>query len=179
STADNGKAGQKSSPIVLSLPTGYAAENLQLGFTSVQTGWLCVPIGQTNQDPMSFRAAEADVYSTSDGGATWQHVSRLGQADLGATPPPSDQNCQPSFGRIEYLSTTVGWLSPMCADSAMLATRDGGVTWKVANFPIPSRPGCPGYLPTMQLTDPSHGIVVFSGQAGLTGSTVVLSTSDG
>jgi photosystem II stability/assembly factor-like uncharacterized protein len=31
----------------------------------------------------------------------------------------------------------------------------------------------------MQFIDPSHGIVVFSGQAGLTGSTVVLSTSDG
>ena len=178
-TADGGKTWQKSSPIVLSLPAGYAPQNLQLGFTSAQTGWLWVPSGQSNQDPMSFRATEADVYSTSDGGATWQHVSRLGQPVLGPTPPSSDQNCQPGFGRIEYLSPTVGWLSPVCGDSPMLGTRDGGVTWKGATFPIPSSAGCPCYLQTMKFTDPSHGIVVFSGQSGLTGSTVVLSTSDG
>jgi photosystem II stability/assembly factor-like uncharacterized protein len=178
-TADGGKTWQKSSPILLNLPTGYAPANLQIGFTSAQAGWLWVPIGQSNQDPMGFRATKAEVYSTSDGGAIWQHVSTLGQPDLGATPSPSDQSCQPGFGRIEYLSPTVGWLSPVCGDSPMLATRDGGVTWKIANFPIPSSAGCPCYLQTMKFIDPSHGIVVFSGQAGLTGSTVVLSTTDG
>ena len=61
----------------------------------------------------------------------------------------------------------------------MLVTRDGGSTWKPANFPVPSSLGCPCYFGQPQLVDGIHGIVSVSGQNGLTGSTVLLTTTDG
>jgi photosystem II stability/assembly factor-like uncharacterized protein len=176
STTDGGKTWQRSAPIALHLPAGEMVRNLQIGFTNRLVGWLWVPEGRQDADPFNFAPTKADVYATSDGGATWRHVSRLSSDMLQAA--PSSDNCPTALGRIDYLSPTVGWVSPRCADSPMLATGDGGATWKPASFPIPSNAGCPCYLQSMQFVDATHGIAVFSGNSGLTGSTVILSTAD-
>jgi photosystem II stability/assembly factor-like uncharacterized protein len=61
----------------------------------------------------------------------------------------------------------------------MLVTRDGGTTWKVPSFPIPSSTGCPCYFQMPNFADSSHGMLVVSGQNGLVGTTLLLTTSDG
>ena len=176
STTDGGTTWRRSAPIALHLPSGDMPGALQIGFTSHLVGWLWIPEGQASPDRLDFYPTQADLYATPDGGATWRHVSHLDKSLL--QPAPTSDNCPTAFGRIEYLSPTAGWMSPRCADSPMLVTGDGGATWKPASFPIPSSAGCPCYLQSMQFEDVTHGIAVFSGNSGLSGSTVILATSN-
>jgi photosystem II stability/assembly factor-like uncharacterized protein len=179
-TADGGKTWQPSDPIALTLPAGYQVGTVQIGFTSPLAGWLWVPTGAQGNDPFAFRPSQADLYTTGDGGLTWRHAASLSNSLLQGMPVPSgSQNCKPSLGQVEFSSPSVGWLSVYCAESSLLVTRDGGATWKVPSFPIPSTTGCPCYLQMPNFADSMHGMLVVSGQNGLGGATVLLTTSDG
>jgi photosystem II stability/assembly factor-like uncharacterized protein len=180
-TADGGKTWQPSDPIALNLHPGDQTGAVQIGFTGPLAGWLWVPSGAQGNDPMGFSPSRADLYTTGDGGLTWHHAASLGNSQVQGLPVPSgSQNCKPSLGQqIEFSSSSVGWLSVNCSESSMLVTRDGGTTWKVPSFPIPSSAGCPCYIQMPNFVDPMHGMLVVSGQDGLGGSTVLLSTSDG
>jgi photosystem II stability/assembly factor-like uncharacterized protein len=180
-TADGGRTWQQSTPIVLNLPAGYQTSAIQIGFTSAQEGWLWVPTGAHTNDPFGFSPSQADLYTTGDGGQTWRHTAGLSNSQLHGLPVPSgSQGCTPSFGQqIEFSSSSVGWLNVYCAESPMLETRDGGLTWRVPSFPIPSSTGCPCYIAPPTFADAMHGMLVVSGQNGLAGSTLLLATSDG
>ncbi|HEX9099881.1 MAG TPA: YCF48-related protein [Candidatus Dormibacteraeota bacterium] len=181
-TADGGKTWQPSGPITLNLPAGYQTGVVQIGFTSAHDGWLWVPSGaQTNGSfDMGPSTSQADLYTTGDGGLTWRHAASLSNSQLQGMPVPSgSQNCKPSLQRIEFSSPSVAWLSVSCAESPMLVSRDGGATWKVPSIAIPSSTGCPCYYDLPTFADSTHGMLVASGQNGLTGSTVLLTTSDG
>jgi photosystem II stability/assembly factor-like uncharacterized protein len=181
-TADGGKTWQPSDPIVLNLRAGYQTGAVQIGFTSPLAGWLWIPMGAQTSGAFdsSISVTNADLYTTSDGGLTWRHAASLGNSQLQGMPVPSgSQNCKPSLGQVEFSSTSVGWLSVSCAESSMLVTRDGGTTWKVPSFPIPSSTGCPCYVQMPNFADSTHGMLVVSGQDGLGGTTVLLTTSDG
>jgi photosystem II stability/assembly factor-like uncharacterized protein len=180
-TSDGGKTWQQSRPIVLNLPAGHQAGSMQVGFASPQSGWLWIPNASTqSSDPLDFRAMDAALYVTSDGGLTWSHASSITSAQLRQFPVPTDsQNCQPSLGQVTFSSSSVGWLSLNCTQTSTLVSRDGGATWKAASFPVPSSMSCPCYVELPQFVDESHGFVSVSGQNGLTGSNVLLTTADG
>jgi photosystem II stability/assembly factor-like uncharacterized protein len=178
-TADGGKTWQPSGPIALNLPAGYQTGAVQIGFTSVHDGWLWVPTGAQTNDFFGSTPSQADLYTTGDGGLTWRHAASLSNSQLQGMPVPSgSQNCKPSFGQIEFSSSSVAWLSVSCAESSMLVSRDGGATWKVPSFPIPSSTGCPCYVQMPNFVDSTHGMLVVSGQDGLVGTTLLLTTSD-
>ena len=180
-TADGGKTWQQSS-IALNLPAGYQTGAVQIGFTGVQNGWLWVPAGAPTKDSFDMGPAtsQADLYTTGDGGLTWRHAASLSNSQLQGMPVPSgSQNCKPSLGQVEFSSPSVGWLSVSCSESSMLVSRDGGATWKVPSFPIPGSTGCPCYLQMPIFADSTHGMLVVSGQNGLQGTTLLLTTADG
>jgi photosystem II stability/assembly factor-like uncharacterized protein len=179
-TADGGKTWQQSQPIALHLPGGYQA-GIQMGFTDAQSGWLWLPTGpQSNDDMIRLQGTQASLYTTSDAGVTWRLGSTLSNSQLQGIPVPSgSQNCTPSIGQVTFSSLSTGWLSLNCSEVSMLVTRDGGSTWKPASFPVPSSVGCPCYIEQPQFVDGSHGMVTVSGQSGLAGSSVLLTTSDG
>jgi photosystem II stability/assembly factor-like uncharacterized protein len=179
-TADGGKTWQPSDPIALNLHAGYQTGTVQIGFTSTLAGWLWVPTGAQTGGSFGSAPSQADLYTTGDGGLTWHHAASLSNSQLQGLPVPSgSQNCKPSFGQIEFSSSSVAWLTVSCAESSMLVSRDGGATWKVPSIPIPSSVGCPCYFDMPTFADSTHGMLVVSGQNGLTGSTVLLATSDG
>ena len=171
-TTDGGKTWQQSSPIQLKLPDGYTTTQLQIGFTSPQSGWLWVPMG-TGQDRMFYTPTKADLYTTGDGGLSWRRVSVFSDSQLkGVSKPQGYGNCTPSVGQITFSTSTAGWLSLNCADPAMLVTQDGGATWKTASTQLQCQGGC--NLPTF--VDPDHGFIQAYGTK-LGGNLLV--TSDG
>lgn len=179
-TTDGGKTWQQSQPIALHLPAGYQAAAMQMGFTSAQSGWIWLPTGPQSVDNFSFQAAQASLYVTSDGGLTWRLGSTFSNSQLHGIPAPAgSQNCMPSIGQATFSSLSTGWLSLNCSEVSMLVTRDGGSIWRPANFPVPSSVGCPCYFGQLQFVDGNHGIVPVSGQNGLAGSSVLLTTADG
>jgi photosystem II stability/assembly factor-like uncharacterized protein len=103
---------------------------------------------------------------------------RHGSAQLKGIPPASgSQNCSPTPQQVEFASASLGWLSVGCTDGVILVTRDGGVTWKVTNFAIPSSAGCPCYTGLPQVVDRTNAIVTVTGNDP-SSRQVVLSTSD-
>jgi photosystem II stability/assembly factor-like uncharacterized protein len=181
-TGDGGKTWQASDPIVLSLPAGYQTGAVQIGFTSALGGWLWVPKGaQANAGfDSSMSVTDADLYTTSDGGRSWRHASSMSGSQLQGIPAPTgSQNCKPSLGQVTFSSPSVGWLILNCSASPILVSRDGGATWKAQSFPISSDVGCPCYVQMPNFADATHGIVQVSGQSGLPGTNLLLTTTDG
>jgi len=179
-TADGGKTWQSSDPIALTLPAGYQTGAVQIGFTSPLAGWLWVPKGAPAGFDTSMPVTDADLYTTSDGGRSWSHFSSMTPSQLQGIPAPAgSQNCKPSLGQVTFSSPSVGWLILNCSASPILVSRDGGVTWKVQSFPITSDVGCPCYVQMPNFADASHGIVQVSGQSGLPGTNLLLTTTDG
>ncbi|HET7420016.1 MAG TPA: hypothetical protein VFL27_06510 [Candidatus Dormibacteraeota bacterium] len=178
-TSDAGRTWTKSGPIPLHLAAGTRAASLQIGFTSELAGWLWMPQGVPSADGFMGSISQADLFTTADGGQTWRHVTQLRNSDLkGVSAPADSQNCTPTLQQIEFSSPSVAWLSLGCAVPSVLVSRDGGSTWKAAPIPVGSS-GCPCYFDLPHFGDPDHGMVVVSGEGGLTASTQLLSTADG
>jgi photosystem II stability/assembly factor-like uncharacterized protein len=172
-TRDGGKTWQSSAPIALDLPSGYATGTIQLGFTSPQAGWMWVPVGFHADDMWSGKAATtAHLFVTADGGVTWRRVATIDDSVFqGLT--PSNPNCRSGLGQVTFASETVGYMTANCVNSKIMATQDGGATWKAQSVPLPC--DCTTQLPTF--VDSKHGFMQIYG--GKLGGSFVVSTSDG
>lgn len=141
-------------------------------FLDPSRGWVLLALKReppkNNQEPDDFITdiRVFDLASTTDGGATWaiKHLDSLPEGvGWGAG------------GEIFFLDATHGWMtiaSPVPhwgGEGALLATIDGGNTWK----PIVEVNGGGGYGP-IRFTDPLNGWI-----AGGPGDGYLYATSDG
>jgi len=174
STLDGGQSWQQDAVIPIGYPVDWRINlSVEMDFFDDQNGWLLTEYAST---PM-----KRTLYATSDGGHTWNAVSKaagLGLADLG-------RSC--AENGMMFVSLQRGWLTwdcsrgygdqPPAGASVIAVTNDGGRTWARLNLDgVPTGVSCAVSTPVFTRTD---GIlqVLCSGiaQAGLA---AVYSTTD-
>jgi photosystem II stability/assembly factor-like uncharacterized protein len=163
-TADGGRSWQQAAPIQVRYadPTDSIWATPGSGanwfsFIDAQNGWLLIGSGPAVSADLGgwpgfgeiWRVG--DLYRTTDGGATWTHVS---------TDPGSQAGCLVEGG-MSFSAATTGWIA---SDCGLLVTHDSGATWSKQTLPI-----MPTYPPVF--SDANNGVLL--GVEGL------LATSDG
>ena len=137
STADGGKTWQTSKP--LELPTNmdfFMPTNL--GFSSLQNGWLMAHLG------VGMSHDYIALYRTADGGANWQRVVDPSQDGVLQNSLP--MSC--SKTGVIFQDAITGWVTGGCngviSGVFLYQTADGGTTWQPVQVPAP--PSNPGLL---------------------------------
>jgi photosystem II stability/assembly factor-like uncharacterized protein len=104
----------------------------------------------------------------------WTLISRIVPSAVGL---PPDKNCQSPLGEPAFTSTTAGWMTVGCqtAKPELLATHDGGHSWRVQVLPT-SNISCPCGDGQPVVIDQAHALVELYADQG--GSQTVY-TSDG
>lgn len=169
-TSDGGKSWRQSSPVIVDVPSGYDVGRLQLGFLNARSGWLWALMESQNGDPGFGPFTESYLLSTSDGGLTWNLISRV-SASLSKA--GSTSNCKPSLAQMTFSSPSRGWLAATCGSDTTLVTDDGGVSWKAKSQPNL----CDCWTGVPAFVDEQHGFWKFA--TGPKFSNSLVSTSDG
>jgi photosystem II stability/assembly factor-like uncharacterized protein len=121
-TTDSGQTWQSAS-----LNADYSIR--QITFATPRLGWLLSTEGATGNEV-------ADLFRTTDGGASWSKI-----ADTGS--PPNKTGTIPFDGKektISFLNASTGWLTEFSNRPDFLAlyvTHDGGVNWQHQELPVP------------------------------------------
>ncbi len=122
-TVDGGQHWQKGTPPKLDVANDGG---VSLSFASEQQGWLMVASGTHSQ--------VAQLFQTSDGGLTWQSVSKTG----------SGAGALPYGGQIVFSRAVdgLGWLRPDFQANSngmppLYVTHDGGKTWASQDLALP------------------------------------------
>jgi photosystem II stability/assembly factor-like uncharacterized protein len=134
----------------------------QITFLTPQLGWLLLSEGA------ALGSEGVEVLRTTDGGATWQTVTRTSKTT------PNRPGSLPFTGvksGISFISPTTGWITGMM--EGLYQTQDGGTTWYRQSLPLPDTlpPATQAYLAG---TGP---LLTFDGGAGI--FPVELGLSDG
>lgn len=117
-------------------PPDIAAERLRATrFTDPSNGWLVV-LGD---------GSALDLYQTADAGATWTRSPLPAPADLDARAPIAIERPDPLTAFIVVGRTDTGAFGER---AALLATVDGGLSWKSRALPAPGR---------IRFSDPLNG----------------------
>ncbi len=112
-TADGGVTWQ-TSVVPTQYPNGFG--NVHLSFVDPRDGWMTV------QTPAGGAAgAQADLYATTDGGASW---TSLGSG--------------PFAGPIEFVGPQTGWALEGVYPERLALTHDGGASWQPSSLPVPA-----------------------------------------
>ncbi|HEY1421761.1 MAG TPA: hypothetical protein VGG90_13765 [Candidatus Dormibacteraeota bacterium] len=177
-TSDAGASWIESAPITVDVPSGLTIVQVQMGFVDLQNGWLWFGVGQLQFDAgmqQGGTATAGALFGTADGGAHWTLVSKIAVSSFGAT---AVQSCQSGFGPVAFASTAVGWIEVSCQkpEPELLATHDGGHSWKVQLLPTGDAT-CPCGASQLTVLDQTHALVDLYGTKSP--SAVTLSTSDG
>jgi photosystem II stability/assembly factor-like uncharacterized protein len=136
-----------------------------------------VPVGIKADDSWFGQpATTAYLFGTSDGGLTWRRVATFDASAFNGL-APSNPNCRSGFGQITFASATVGYMTDGCVNSKIMATQDGGATWKAQSVSLPC--DCSTQLPTF--VDSLHGFMQIYAPSKTPGpsSPVVMFTLDG
>jgi heat shock protein HslJ/photosystem II stability/assembly factor-like uncharacterized protein len=124
-TSDGGASWEASEPLVLSdLPFDFFGPS-DLGFLDETFGWLLAHLGAgMSHDYVA-------IFTTGDGGATWQRVTDPEQS-------PEIQGCNKSA--LVFHSEDEGWLAGDCPglmpQLTLYQTADGGATWNPTVLPL-------------------------------------------
>jgi photosystem II stability/assembly factor-like uncharacterized protein len=165
-TADGGKTWERGEAVPGSTTDGYGIGFAEVEFVDQWHGWLLLLHGPN----------EARLFRSGDGGLHWQLVSvNSAAATSGTSQFGCDQSCLMAFA-----SPTTGWITSIApqARPSLLATHDGGVTWRLQLLPLERTMGCPCYVDRPVFSDPAHGILMLWGTPNsLVGHLLV--TSDG
>src|SRR6266567_5023295 len=121
-TFNGGRTWTDSAP--LKVP-GYASF---LSVAGAGHGWLLMASGG------AMRQEPIQLYRTSDAGLRWSLVAETSQAGTGSNGLPV--SCDKTG--LAFATASVGWLSAACFSlpDALLASRDGGVTWASQALPV-------------------------------------------
>ncbi len=121
-TFNGGRTWTESAP--LKVP-GYASF---LSVAGAGHGWLLMASGG------AMRQEPIQLYRTSDAGLRWSLVAETPQAGTGSNGLPV--SCDKTG--LAFATASVGWLSAACFSlpDALLASRDGGVTWASQALPV-------------------------------------------
>ncbi|MEA2492998.1 MAG: hypothetical protein QOJ29_909, partial [Thermoleophilaceae bacterium] len=84
-----------------------------LDFVDASHGWLLVAVESSS----NFSVAE--LYRTTDGGATWERLEA------------------PSGGTVRFVTPTLGYISGGPAGDKLFVTRDGGTSWQAVTVELP------------------------------------------
>lgn len=134
-TSDGGRSWAESEPIPIRhanpsdvVWAGASDASNWFSFLDPEHGWLLVGSAPDEPAGVSPTWMTSDLYSTTDGGAHWTHVS---------TNPGSITGC--SSGRaFSFSSLETAWI---LADCGLLVSRDGGLSWTPLSLPLtPTRP---------------------------------------
>jgi photosystem II stability/assembly factor-like uncharacterized protein len=120
-------------------PVRVSVDNLQtiytlssINFINSKRGWLMVqPDHGVNSEP-------AQLFSTTDGGATWTSTAITWGSE---NPEKPIANSLPFGGTIFFQNTEIGWLTGSYATTTykeLYMTQDGGRTWKQQKINLPS-----------------------------------------
>ncbi len=124
-TRDGGLTWEASEPLALGdLPFDFFGPS-DLGFLDEEFGWLLAHLGAgMSHDYVA-------IFTSSDGGATWQRVTDPEQS-------PEIQGCNKSA--LLFTSENDGWLAGDCPglmpQLMLYRTADGGATWQPALLPL-------------------------------------------
>jgi photosystem II stability/assembly factor-like uncharacterized protein len=177
-TSDGGRTWRQSQAIPLGAQPAWTG-GFSLQFIDPLRGWLSVGLGQL-RDPFTMTQEQRDLYATSDGGLHWRLVARHTPTNPGFT---TSTACQFPGGKIVFVTSDVGWMSLNCQTSSpeILATTDGGVSWKMQQLPTPAGAACPCWAMLPTFFDPQDGVLEVSPISTSTGplGATLLSTSDG
>ncbi|MEA2647543.1 MAG: hypothetical protein QOE92_2626 [Chloroflexota bacterium] len=164
-TSDGGKSWRSSGQFqVAGYPSG-------LQFVDNQHGWLSVDEG------VSAGRATMSVFRTTDGGDTWEQVTRDSQPVSAPPFPPPDGSPRCGLNPAAFKDENTGWMTGMCVTTShgyLRVTHDGGRSWTMQELPLPpgncwrGSPGC-GTTPSSvgalgttapAFSDSSHGYFV-------------------
>ncbi len=126
STTDSGIHWQKSQPLAFGdIPVEFRVPS-DLGFIDSSYGWIMMHIGAgMSHDYVA-------VFTTSDGGKTWQRV-------LDPDKNPDLMGCTKSG--LTFNTTNTGWLATNCPglmpSLTFYHTGDGGASWEEFGLPVP------------------------------------------
>lgn len=163
STSDAGRTWRRSTPVSAAIQADTSLQ-LQLDFLDAKHGWMTM-LAYGRIAPDSF------LYTTADGGLTWQLQSQL---------PNMASGCG-----LHFISLTVGF-SGGCPNTSsptasLTFTRDGGRTWSQVRLPEPAGNQFTVTAPTF--FDQMHGIVQVIAQSTqgntISSSDYVAITNDG
>ncbi|HEY7355804.1 MAG TPA: hypothetical protein VH590_05025, partial [Ktedonobacterales bacterium] len=121
-TTDGGQTWQR-------MPLTQSYEVGQLTFIDATRGWMLNTQGATGNE-------FAQLYRTTNGGASWTLVSSTGM-------PPDNSNTIPFDGthkQVSFLNASTGWMAAFSNETSffwLYVTHDGGVTWKHQTLPLP------------------------------------------
>jgi photosystem II stability/assembly factor-like uncharacterized protein len=96
------------------LTSPAASAPLAFSFVDSEHGWLLVGIESSS----NFNVAE--LYSTRDGGATWERLDA------------------PSGGTVRFVTPTLGFISGGPSGEKLFVTRDGGSSWQAVTVELPN-----------------------------------------
>src|SRR5258708_4898688 len=131
-TTDGGRTWQET--MIVRQSSAFAR---QITFLTPQLGWLLLSEGA------ALGSEGVEVLRTTDGGATWQTVTRTSKTT------PNRPGSLPFTGvksGISFISPTTGWITGMM--EGLYQTQDGGITWYRQGLPLPDTlpPATQAYL---------------------------------
>ena len=144
-TTDGGRTWQETT--IVRQSSAFAQ---QITFLTPQVGWLLLSEG------FALGSEGVEVLRTTDGGATWQTMTRTSNTT------PNLPGSLPFAGvkpGISFINLTTGWITGMM--NGLYQTRDGGTTWYQQALPGTVSPATPAVLAA---TGP---LFTFNGQEGI------------
>ncbi|MGH7761413.1 MAG: WD40/YVTN/BNR-like repeat-containing protein [Candidatus Dormibacteraceae bacterium] len=130
-----GDGGHRWSPTSILSGVAYLRSVSSVSFADASHGWLLLSTPSV--------ASGAELFRTSDGGATW--------TNLGSPARGSD-----IAYRVHFKNPQVGWLDSLSARPYAYESVDGGVAWRQASLPAPTG-GWPATGQFLVATQPTEG----------------------
>ncbi len=125
-TGDGGQTWQKST-----VPTDRSS-HVQINAVDAQHGWL-----MNHMVGGGAQAELVEIFRTSDGGKTWEMVTRVYPASTDG-PPPGRLPYGGSKSGLSFINASTGWVSgsvPVNNHTWFFVTHDGGSTWHQQALP--------------------------------------------
>lgn len=176
-TTDGGQSWQQAGPLVLNVPGSELKDiGIHLFFIDPKFGWLWVLTYGRNTDGAGL------LFGTSDSGLHWHLIADITTSTVGVT--ASEFCTRPLGAEVAFVSPTTGWLTtcdiqPALPQRELLATHDGGVTWKVQVLPGPAGL-CPCSVEVPTFFDDRTGVVkVWNSEPAGTNTPSLFATHDG
>ncbi len=151
--------------LILDFPTSsssyyyYAMQSMTADFLDKNCGWVAINTDYEPDGSTGKHQYAVEIYHTTNGGTTW---TKIGHIDSPVNPP---SHMWLSFGGMHFSDATHGILIadastlPSYMTGRIYTTQDGGKTWTMLNYVLPT----PAYMASVPIawdrTDPKSGVL--------------------